>query len=488
MWIAHTLRRFRGVATDPAPLWFHLGYLHALAASAAIRAGLSFEIRIPCHQGEVVLPTLGSAVLTEADEWASATVRSRHGRPELTNGDNIIAIGGPDWRPLATLHGDIRIDDVDPYRGLTQPMPPDPLPDNEIQRWRETTARAWSILSRHHPDQAAELAAGMRALVPLPDVGRFRVHSASVENGFGGALMSRPPDVGVLAMTLVHEFQHSKLSAVQHLVPLVTGMFPAVHHAPWRDDPRPPSGLLQGVYAFTAVTEFWAAHRDDDNPLAQFEFAHWRGQTWETLQTLRAQPALTEWGRRFLDVLGARLEPLLSLEVSARIRELADAAAADHRASWQVCHLRPDDEFVNHAVDSWLDNRPAPDGYTAEVVPANVAQRLDVKALLSRVRITEPATYDTLRSTPDEVSGAGAGDFAYVAGDPAARKLYLAELADNPERAGAWSGLGLACAAAGQPGAHGLLERPELVRAVHLRVRERTRRAPGIEELAAWLG
>ena len=27
-------------------------------------------------------------------------------------------------------------------------------------------------------------------------------------------------------------------------------------YAPWRDDPRPISGLLQGIYAFVCITEF----------------------------------------------------------------------------------------------------------------------------------------------------------------------------------------------------------------------------------------
>jgi HEXXH motif-containing protein len=478
MWAAHVLRRFRGSATDPAPLWFHVGYLHALAAAAAIRVGLSFRLAIPCRDGDVVLPTLGSARVDDTAEWGVVEIRSVAGKTEL--------VDGAGWRPMTALNDHIRLDDIDPYRGLDNPVRPEPLPAAEIGRWHELFAAAWGLLAQRHPDQAAELAAGMRAVVPLRSTARFRIHSASVENGYGGALMSRPPDAEQLAVTLVHEFQHSKLAAVQHLVQLLVPGSPAVHHAPWRDDPRPPTGLLQGVFAFTAVTEFWAEHLDD-NPLAQFEFAHWRDQTVATLETLRTQPDLTELGRRFLDGIATRLEPLAALEVPADIDALAHATAVDHVASWQVRHLRPEHEFVGDTVSAWLAGGSAPTGYTARVVPATEIQRLDVKAVLSRVRITEPTEFDALRATPWEIDGAAAGDFAVVAGDSSATSLYLSELAADPRRAGAWSGLGLSLAAKGSAAADALTQRPELVHAVYLEAIRRTRRAPDIEELAAWL-
>ncbi|REH36332.1 HEXXH motif-containing protein [Kutzneria buriramensis] len=489
MWTAHALRRFRGVAEDSAPLWFHVGYLHTLAATAAARAGLAVRITIPCHDGAVVLPTLGCVTLPVDDEWTVATVSTADETAEITVGAAAVRVGGPGWRPTPTVGKvpRIRLDDVDPYRGLDHPMPADPLPDNEIAQWHALMDEAWSMLSAKHADQAAELAAGMRAVVPIASTARFRTHSASVENGFGGPLISRPTDAGVLAVTLVHEFQHSKLTAVQHLVPLLAGTFPAVHHAPWRDDPRPPSGLLQGVYAFTAVTEFWAAHRDD-NPLAQFEFAHWRGQTLATLRELRAHPILTDLGRRFVDVVATRLEPLQSLAVPEDVGALAEATALDHQAAWQVRHLRPSTKYVDAATDAWLAERSVPEGYTATVVPAATVQRIDVKAVLSRVRIIEPATFDELRSAPSTITDAAAADFAYLVGDPDTSGLYQQEIEADSGRAGAWSGLGLSLWAAGSPAAEALLRRPELVRAIYVKASQRSRRAPDIQELAAWVG
>ena len=64
-----------------------------------------------------------------------------------------------------------------------------------------------------------------------------------------------------LAVTLVHEFQHIKLGGLLHLAPLHDREPTRRLYAPWRDDPRPLGGLLQGVYAFTGVTDFWRAVR-----------------------------------------------------------------------------------------------------------------------------------------------------------------------------------------------------------------------------------
>jgi hypothetical protein len=36
------------------------------------------------------------------------------------------------------------------------------------------------------------------------------------------------------------------------------------YYVPWRDDPRPISGLLQGAYAYLGVTGFWRTRRQPD--------------------------------------------------------------------------------------------------------------------------------------------------------------------------------------------------------------------------------
>ncbi|MGH3925380.1 MAG: HEXXH motif domain-containing protein, partial [Pseudonocardiaceae bacterium] len=70
-----------------------------------------------------------------------------------------------------------------------------------------------------------------------------------------------------------------------------------------------------------------------------------------------------------------------------------------------------------------------------------------------------------------------------------AARGYRAELAADADRPAAWVGLGLALSGLGvTPAARALLHYPELVRAVHRRVRARTRAVPTPEDLAAWIG
>ncbi|MEV7964475.1 hypothetical protein AB0O34_00620 [Sphaerisporangium sp. NPDC088356] len=57
-WAGYTTRLLRNRITGVCPLWVHVGHLHALAAAAGIRAGLSFETRIPVWDGGAMLPTL----------------------------------------------------------------------------------------------------------------------------------------------------------------------------------------------------------------------------------------------------------------------------------------------------------------------------------------------------------------------------------------------------------------------------------------------
>jgi hypothetical protein len=249
--------------------------------------------------------------------------------------------------------------------------------------------------------------------------------------------------------------------------------------------------------AFTAVAEFWAVHRTrlhgTDAELADFEFALWRHQTEQVLRTVVGRPGLTEVGGRFVSKIAERLARLSAQSVSSGPRAEAEAAAADHAAGWRACHLVPDADLVRTAAAAWTAGRPAPQGVESVVVPGRRTQRLDAKAALMRIRIADPDLFARLRAEQHlvarEVDGASAADVAHVAGDlAAARRLYLTELSETPDRAGAWSGLGLTLAATGQNRtAELLLRQPELARAVTKVVADDTGRQPPPDELAAWL-
>jgi HEXXH motif-containing protein len=506
IWLGHTLRRLRGVNDDQAPLWFHVGQLHSFAVAAAVRAGIRADMAVPVWNGVALLPSLGYVRLPVDTGWNHAKVVVDT-VVEISCAGAVTAIDprsdqpSEGWFPAKWFRLgfegkelSIRLDDDTAYRGLDNPTSPVPLPAAELDRWRKLLTEAWSLLVSDHPERAEDLAISMMSITPLPASFRFRPRSISVEDGFGAAILSEPYDAAQLAVTLVHEFEHSKLNGIRHVAELIDGDDPATGYAPWRDDPRPLGGLIHGLFAFTAIAEFWAVHRHratgTDASFANFEFALWRRQASTVFRTIRNHQVLTTAGARFLDRIGERLAPLMNLPVPAEIAALAETAAVDHATAWRACHVVPDADRVAVLVNAWVTGAPAPpvtSGPQPAVCADRSGQRLDAKAALMRVQLTDPELFNRLHTEPDLVPGASPADVAFVAGDlDIAHKLYLEELALTPNRGPAWSGFGLTLAAMGEPEtAEVVLGQPGTLRAVTARLTGNDRPAPS--ELAAWL-
>ncbi|GAB7109275.1 HEXXH motif domain-containing protein [Streptomyces phaeofaciens JCM 4814] len=469
VWAAHTLRRLRGSAEDDAPLWVHTGHLHALAASAAILAGLEFRTDVPVRHGWAVLPLVG-AMRVDGTGWSTAEVAADGGRVTVAGR----AVPGPGWHTPAELSADgcvLVLDDLDPYRVLRGPAAPEPL--DRADDWRELFAGAWAVLRETGAEEAGALARGLSVVVPRPRAERFRPHSASSGDAFGAALASVPDDAEQFAATLVHEFQHNKLSALMHLFTLHEDPGTRLRYAPWRDDPRPLGGLLQGVYAFHGVTGFW---RRRQHPLGRFEFALWRAQTAHALRSLADAEELTVLGRRLVAELSATLEPWLAEPVDARCRAAADLAVSDHRATWRAYHLRPDPRTVRAHAEALGRGAPPPASDPAStpaptLAPGRPARGLDTRAVLLRRILAEPAGLagPDVRDDPGAVvEGARPEDVALVTGRVSeALDAFRARIARGDGDPESWVGLGLAARATGNPAGAALLAAPELAMALY---------------------
>ncbi|MGW0582892.1 HEXXH motif domain-containing protein, partial [Streptomyces sp. NPDC002920] len=443
VWAAHTLRRLRGSTEDDAPSWVHTGHLHALAASAAIAAGLDFRTTVPVRYGWAVLPGIGAMKVEGAteggaaeggtltgdtleggapgraavDDGASGWAAVEDGAPDWAavevcgDGDGRLtvagrAVPGPGWHGLTRLDADgcaLLLDDLDPYRTLRTPSVPEPLGSADDRDWRELFAGAWQVLREAGAEEAGAeearaLARGLAVVVPRPRAERYRPHSASSGDAFGAALASLPDDAEQFAATLVHEFQHNKLSAFMHLFTLYEGGGDRLHYAPWRDDPRPLGGLLQGVYAFHGVAGFW---RQRQHPLGRFEFALWRSQTAHALRSIADAEQLTHLGRRLVSELSARLRPWLAEPVDPRCLAAAELATADHRATWRAYHLRPDPRTVRAHAEALAQGTPPPDGTPAPaLVPGRPTRGLDTRAGHRRPRQSAACTAHSADSRP----------------------------------------------------------------------------------------
>ena len=504
-WAGYTTRLLRNGIDGVGPLWMHLGHLHALAAAAAIQAGLDFDIAVPVWNGDAMLPSLGIARLTASSPFSTALVRGAHGRYTVSNDSGTVRLpvsvdsDTTDWwsvRRVRVRVGSrrfsLQLDDLDPYRGLYEPVPPQRVPDADLADWRSLIGEACALIVAHLPAFADSMPVGLQSLVPKPQV-LFRNPSASTGEAFGSAVVGLPADGASLAATLIHEFQHIVLGGVLHLTRLYDHDPRERIYVPWRDDPRPLSGALQGVYAFFGVAAFWRGVAGTGSRRAQFEFAYWRGQSWRTLRAMRDDAALTDAGRRFLDGIAERLGPWQDEQVSGDVAELAAAAANDHCAGWRVRHLRPSPAVVTELVEAWQSGRPrppvVPDG--TELPPTPVPDGAWSRARIDLVRLglgesgnaQLPATWLTV---PDATEA----DFAYASGRFAdAARGYRAELSADPDRPASLVGLGLALSACGpRPAARALLRCPELVRAVHRRLRETAPNPPAPEDVASWIG
>ncbi|MEU5260185.1 HEXXH motif domain-containing protein [Amycolatopsis sp. NPDC021455] len=495
-WAGYTTRLVEQDLAGECPLWVHYGYLHTLAAAAAIHAGLEFTIRVPVWNDTVVLPTLGAARLDEGGGFTTAEVHGTAGTFTINGGRSQVAPGTPAWSPLREFRLeaggrtlDLWLDDLDPHRGLYHPIPPDRLAEAEAVRWRDLLDEAWQLIVEHLPEYAEILPAGLTSIVPQPAV-PFRLPSASTGEAFGSAVIAAPHDEepATLAAALVHEFQHIRLGGLLQLARLHDDDRTERLYAPWREDPRPLGGLVHGVYAFFGVSAFWRAlsrARPDDR-LAAFEFAHWRTQTWQTLESIRDDAALTEAGRRFLSELAAVFGPWQSEPVAPEAVQWAETLAADHYAGWRLRHIRTEPGTTADVVRAWSHGEPCP-----RVVPGS---RLDTvsdgewanaRADLIRVRFGR-AGETRLSQVWRNVPGSLEGDFRLVTGSTdQARAAYRSVLGQDPDHPEALIGLGLSLPPG--PATRALLGVPELVRAVHRILRD-AGNPPPLDELAGWIG
>jgi HEXXH motif-containing protein len=468
-WAAYSLRRLKGLVDARTPLWATLGHLHNIAAAAAIRAGVDFDTKVVASHGNSILPTLGLKTLN-ATLLQPIQISRQHGRIEFDDqtlpGD--LSSDSDGWLAVRRLEAGnctVWFDDLDTYRGFSAPLPPNRLPDNEFQQWQEKFEATWSLLAADHPGAAAELAAGLTVLIPSTGEDRFTPFSATSRETFGSVAMSMPRDPAEFAVTLVHEFAHSKLSSLLDLVELHTPDSEPRFYAPWRDDPRPLSGFLQGVYSFVAIVSFWRVHRNTGSRLAHFEFAHWREQVTKAALCLRDDSRLTEFGRRFVAGMLAQLSSWQDEQVPADLLLLARNASLDHQATWSLTNRVPDPARVAELAG-------VPRAAALEPVTPEPSRR----TALLRLKLADPEAFD--RFDIADLPGATEADLAFVNGDNVvAAARYLAQLRADPRRPGPWIGLGLA------RGSAALLEQPDLVRAVHQQMAD----PPDPVHLAEWI-
>lgn len=438
-----------------------------LAAAAAVRGGVPFELDVPVRGGRVLLPGLGFITIT--DEHSSVRLccdgdRVTAGRHFAAERRCLIPDDGsagpvPHWSgtPLIRAVADglawhALLETEDSYLDrYTLPMATG-LRAEDVRRWRQRAQAAWEVLVRDHRWAAEPLPDVVSVIVPLTPHRDTDLVSATTPAAFGAIATSWPPDPVTMAETLVHEGQHVKLCGLLDMVPLVTSGGEKVY-APWRQDPRPASGLLQGVYAHLGIARFWAAQRHaetdpDDTLRAEVHFARWRSMIDQAAQTLLRTDCLTPAGVRFVNLLRARGQQLETEPVPAGAREIAEQVALDHRLTWQLRHLVIDPAGVTSLAAARRRAEPARDQARPATWIEADTRKVDasVRSRLLTMRYLAPARFRELCA--DGTLALSEADRLLVGGRAqAAVQAYRDEITASADpRPDAWIGLALALA------------------------------------------
>ncbi|MDO0936259.1 HEXXH motif-containing putative peptide modification protein [Streptomyces sp. DG2A-72] len=319
-------------APDGAAFARQLAQVGGVAVAAAVRAGCPVDGTLPTPSGALVLPGLGvlrcpsgHARLSGQPGLVRITDDAGHNdvllpRPVVRPGGGTHGGTGrgPGWSALRTLPGStVVLDDLDPYRAPPSGIGPQSLlaaerPYSSYRMWARRWREASALLSATDPDRAAELRGLLRAVVPLAAAERPGGTSmgATLRSAPGAALTQLPDEGRELAESLVHETHHSKLAALDELVPLCRPGRGTAHRVAWRSDPRPVPAVLQGAYAHLALTDlWWRAGNGSRAPAdwrlrARERFEAQREEVGEALSVLLESDELTCAGREFVQEMG----------------------------------------------------------------------------------------------------------------------------------------------------------------------------------------
>ena len=452
--------------------------LNRMAAAAAVRADVPCDLPVPVRHGVLVLPTVGSLRLPSSFPAGFARLRRSAGHTEVSALDGRLTItidplrADVHFRPspahtttAADINLSVWIDDTDPYREFGEPQAPRESSSVNLLEWRKLLDEAWDTLARDHPAWAREVGAGVSVVTPA--VGDSASSGFSSGAAIGAVALPAGQSVPELAESLVHEFQHSKLNMVSRVVDLTGGDAQGHFYAPWRDDPRPILAMLHGIFAFTAVAEYWLARADQvpPSPKGAFLLAHRREQVAWALASMADATGVTDLGAELITAVRHRLSACLNASVPARVAVGAKRMIVDHYAEWRLRNVKPDGASIEALAEHWQQ------GLAPEPPKPGVFRWRPRRPVERSVR--QELLQAKLSGHETEAAGNGGAAFradaAYVADDyEAALAGYLR--ADH-DLGDAVVGVGLCLRAIDRGVAAGaLLEHPEIIAALLARL------------------
>jgi HEXXH motif-containing protein len=339
-WLIRTTTQLRRTGSAPQTALHHLS---CVAAAAAMRSCLDVELTGYAVNGRLTLPQLGEMQFSRGVTGPVLMRISSGAATLVSSAGESASTGGPGWRSQRSLTGDyrglasaVRVEDGNPYRDGYHAPPSERLTSTEAEAWQALFADAWTLIGHYLPERAAELADGLQAVVPLQDLGDGAARSGTARESIGALGLTKPRSPEDFVITIVHEFQHSKLSAVLDLLKLYDSNGPERHFAPWRTDARPTAGLIQGVYAFLGVADAWRGLRADPGlaAVAEHQFAEVREQVRVGLEALERSTEVTPGGLRFVTGMRDKFDHMLAEPTSDASVVRARSLLQERRRRW----------------------------------------------------------------------------------------------------------------------------------------------------------
>ncbi|MGW4241401.1 HEXXH motif domain-containing protein [Nocardia sp. NPDC004722] len=455
-WLVSAIRRMR-TATDASdiPFWADCGYLGWLATACAISCEPSGAANVVVRAGAVMLPGLGLAGLADPQRHGHCRVEWSGQSLTFITDDHIFRVNAmdsednPGWLPMRRMYVSDRshsvlLDDLDPHRdsSTNETSRRTRLTAVEAERWQEKFEEAWSLLERDFESYLVPMRDCLKILAPLSTQPMATSTSHTETSASGCVYTTASADPCQLALTLIHEIQHSKLNLLLNRVVLVESDRGPRFYAPWRDDPRPLPGLLHGIYAFFGVTNFWRVHRRSDchNTLtAHIDFELWRRQVLTAIEQAVGSGALTPEGLLLVRTLATAMAPWQYEQIPPAAKSAAADVVRAHRAFWHVRNLIPDANDIALLAHAWRVGEPKP----TRVVQSSPTDQDSI-----------PERYRTLRlsaqlKSPHRSAHLPVGGHDQALGDGALLKvryadsvqLYHQELNQDPLRPQVWAGL-----------------------------------------------
>ncbi|MEA5417689.1 HEXXH motif-containing putative peptide modification protein [Spirulina sp. CCNP1310] len=214
------------------------------------------------------------------------------------------------------------------------------LTPTSIAKWLLSLEEAWFWIDSCSNFLASEMLIGIQSLSPIYSHATD-VHKSQTFREIPGLLvLSWMSDTSVIVESLVHEYHHHKLNALLNLDPIIIGgSTEEIHYSPWRDDPRPLTGILQAIYVFQAVLEFWYNFLNKDIPvlkkkhLKKIVYAT-KKQLKTAIKILKNDAEFSEIGQALIQAIEENINKFDS-EIPKKEQYSINSKLKEHRKKWE---------------------------------------------------------------------------------------------------------------------------------------------------------